>query len=490
MTTTVGTNRVAKFFSPDPLGYRGGDPNLYRYCFNDPVNNTDPSGLEARPCLPPEVVKDLERLIASLPEPACRRAVDMEIFEAADLVRHFNWAAKFPEESDDAIRAAGAELSKQQRELTQTIERALSARKAELRRVAARAQFIAEKQKTDPEFTKRLLEEAKQFIAETRGAFEKQIAAESNKEYYRKRAKHLYGDDPMNAVSSNYEFFRLAFEIVGDRIEFFWEATDKARQIALVRAIRASVLVYSNYDDRTNFPKRVAAPFRPPITNAEVAAILQRYGTEWSLMRCPGPSILSSGSLTSSQADFTLVLFPAASGLMARVGGATGRQALGRTGADAVLTAGFALTFDVLAEHLGTENVSIAVLAVMAAVLARKSVAISKLWKKPPAKTFDPSTAKVGEKIRGIDPGSLKQGQQHTLDPVRYDSIVNDLKGGIREPIKVTRDGVIKDGHHRARVAADKGLTVDVEVVEGTIRPGTLPIDKIPFRPRVDFPPF
>ena len=31
--------------SHDPLGYAGGDTNLYRYCGNDPTNATDPSGL-------------------------------------------------------------------------------------------------------------------------------------------------------------------------------------------------------------------------------------------------------------------------------------------------------------------------------------------------------------------------------------------------------------------------------------------------------------
>jgi RHS repeat-associated protein len=34
-----------RFLSPDPLGFSGGDANLYRYAGNDPINRSDPSGL-------------------------------------------------------------------------------------------------------------------------------------------------------------------------------------------------------------------------------------------------------------------------------------------------------------------------------------------------------------------------------------------------------------------------------------------------------------
>ena len=33
-----------RFLSPDPIGFLGGDPSLYRYVFNNPVNNIDPFG--------------------------------------------------------------------------------------------------------------------------------------------------------------------------------------------------------------------------------------------------------------------------------------------------------------------------------------------------------------------------------------------------------------------------------------------------------------
>ena len=34
-----------RFLQPDPSGFAGGDVNLYRYCFNDPISKADPSGL-------------------------------------------------------------------------------------------------------------------------------------------------------------------------------------------------------------------------------------------------------------------------------------------------------------------------------------------------------------------------------------------------------------------------------------------------------------
>jgi hypothetical protein len=36
-----------RFLSEDPIGFAGGDTNLFAYAGNDPVNSTDPSGLQA-----------------------------------------------------------------------------------------------------------------------------------------------------------------------------------------------------------------------------------------------------------------------------------------------------------------------------------------------------------------------------------------------------------------------------------------------------------
>ena len=36
---------IGRFISEDPIGFDGGDVNLYAYVANDPVNLIDPSGL-------------------------------------------------------------------------------------------------------------------------------------------------------------------------------------------------------------------------------------------------------------------------------------------------------------------------------------------------------------------------------------------------------------------------------------------------------------
>jgi hypothetical protein len=36
---------IGRWTTQDPIAFRGGDPNLYRYAGNDPTDRTDPSGL-------------------------------------------------------------------------------------------------------------------------------------------------------------------------------------------------------------------------------------------------------------------------------------------------------------------------------------------------------------------------------------------------------------------------------------------------------------
>jgi RHS repeat-associated protein len=40
--------RTGRWTAPDPIGDKGGDPDWYGYCLDDPVNGVDPMGLEAR----------------------------------------------------------------------------------------------------------------------------------------------------------------------------------------------------------------------------------------------------------------------------------------------------------------------------------------------------------------------------------------------------------------------------------------------------------
>ncbi len=37
---------LGRFLQPDPIQFKSGDYNLYRYCHNDPINKADPMGLE------------------------------------------------------------------------------------------------------------------------------------------------------------------------------------------------------------------------------------------------------------------------------------------------------------------------------------------------------------------------------------------------------------------------------------------------------------
>ena len=37
---------LGRWLEADPIRYRAGDPNLYRFVGNDPVSRVDPSGLQ------------------------------------------------------------------------------------------------------------------------------------------------------------------------------------------------------------------------------------------------------------------------------------------------------------------------------------------------------------------------------------------------------------------------------------------------------------
>ena len=46
--------RLGRFMSEDPMGFKAGDRNLFRYCAGDPVNKTDPMGLRLEPIHVPD----------------------------------------------------------------------------------------------------------------------------------------------------------------------------------------------------------------------------------------------------------------------------------------------------------------------------------------------------------------------------------------------------------------------------------------------------
>src|ERR1043166_4789845 len=50
---------LGRFLQPDPQGFGAGDYNLYRYCHNDPVNNSDPTGLREQ--IAGDIIWDMAR---------------------------------------------------------------------------------------------------------------------------------------------------------------------------------------------------------------------------------------------------------------------------------------------------------------------------------------------------------------------------------------------------------------------------------------------
>jgi hypothetical protein len=89
-------------------------------------------------------------------------------------------------------------------------------------------------------------------------------------------------------------------------------------------------------------------------------------------------------------------------------------------------------------------------------------------------------------------PGQVQKGvDARLLLPSRIDLEQGrlDLQSALRQagtprstPIRVTTEGVIWDGHHAVRLAAEKGETVDVRVIPLLVPPSGLTILQLPVR--------
>lgn len=94
---------------------------------------------------------------------------------------------------------------------------------------------------------------------------------------------------------------------------------------------------------------------------------------------------------------------------------------------------------------------------------------------------MNPITAQSGQLQASVDPLLLLPSRSD-LSQVRLDMQQALLEAGTERntPIEVTPDGVIWDGHHAVRIAAEKGLLVTVKVVNVKLNPTVSSIMALP----------
>jgi len=94
-----------------------------------------------------------------------------------------------------------------------------------------------------------------------------------------------------------------------------------------------------------------------------------------------------------------------------------------------------------------------------------------------------PVSATPGQVQKGVDACSLLPGRSD-LEQGRLDLQLALRQAGTPRltPIRVTTEGVIWDGHHAVRLAAERGETVDVRVVPLLAPPSGLTILQLPVR--------
>ena len=93
----------------------------------------------------------------------------------------------------------------------------------------------------------------------------------------------------------------------------------------------------------------------------------------------------------------------------------------------------------------------------------------------------NPITAQAGTVQRGVNPAALRAGDQMRLQSSRLVIQKQLIQSGTKryDPIIVSRQGVIYQGTHGARAAADLGTSVDVIVVDLNIQAGP-PVTELP----------
>jgi hypothetical protein len=93
----------------------------------------------------------------------------------------------------------------------------------------------------------------------------------------------------------------------------------------------------------------------------------------------------------------------------------------------------------------------------------------------------NPITAPLGQYQTNVNPLSLLPSRKD-LSQVRLDIQKALLDAGSERhtPIQVTVDGVIWDGHHAVRIAAERGIEVTVRVVNQKLNPTAASILDLP----------
>jgi hypothetical protein len=98
-----------------------------------------------------------------------------------------------------------------------------------------------------------------------------------------------------------------------------------------------------------------------------------------------------------------------------------------------------------------------------------------------PPNWHSPITAQPGHLQANVDP-MLVLPSRADLSRVRLDMQQALLDAGIDRstPIEVTPDGVIWDGHHAVRIAAEKGMPIIVKIVNVRVDPTASSIMDLP----------